>query len=335
MPAYGMEQKTIQKGICYVTWDKDRFASLYSDKSLEKLAGLGVEYIAIIATHYQDNTHSTEIMPTDNSPSDRSVIHAIQKAHRLGMKVLLKPHIDLINKADDEHWRADIGFAYDEDWQKWFMEYQDFILHYARMAEKLNVELFCVGTELSFTTQKNDLWRNMVISPVKNIYSGKLIYAANWDNYKNVKFWQDLDYVGIDAYFPLSYRNNPSLSELRRGWEKWKMELGNFYSSVKKPIIFTEIGYASSPHAPAEPWKGGNGGNADLEVQAKCYKSFFDSLWGCSWLAGVYWWKWDTNTRAGGQYNRHFTPQNKPAQDILKIYYKPQNNTGGDLPLVN
>lgn len=318
----GMGFAPVQKGVCYVTWDKNRFATKYSDRSLEKLHALGVDYIAVIITHYQENLYSTRIQPTENSPTDSSIEHVINKAHSLGIKVMLKPHVDLINTQDDTYWRADIGFAREKDWQDWFKEYKRFITKYARMAAKLNVEMFCIGTELSFTTQKNDLWLREIINPIRHIYPGKLIYAANWDNYTNVDFWDELDYIGIDAYFPLTYHTEPSVNDLKRGWQKWTREIRSWHKTVNKPIIFTEIGYPSTPHAPITPWKGGTIGNADPEIQARCYTAFFETVWGADWLKGVYWWKWDTSVHAGGKHNRQFTPQNKPAQRIIEAHYK-------------
>lgn len=311
----------LQKGMCYVTWDKERFASQYSDESLKKLSSLGVEYVSICVTHYQEKYNSTDIKRTSQTPSDRSLIHVIKKAHEMGLKVMLKPHIDLIDKFDGTYWRADIGFANEKDWQKWFKEYQKFILHYARMSKKLMVDIFCLGTELSFTSQRDSDWRK-IISEVRGVYPGKLIYAANWDNFKNIKFWQDLDYVGIDAYFPLTYTSTPSVEDLKKGWEKWMHEIETWQIYVNKPIVFTEIGYSSTPHAPYTPWKGGVTGNADPEIQARCYKAFFQTIWNQPWLKGVYWWKWDTNIHAGGNHNRQFTPQNKPAQEIIEANYK-------------
>ncbi|MFH1552473.1 MAG: glycoside hydrolase TIM-barrel-like domain-containing protein [Candidatus Omnitrophota bacterium] len=308
--------------MCYVTWYKDRFSSQYSDQSLEKLADLGTEYISIVVTQYQDTFNSTVIKPTENTPSDRSITHVIKKARGLGMKIMLKPHIDLLDTSRETYWRGDIGFANEDGWNKWFSQYQSFILHYAHLAKQLNVDIFCVGSELSFTTQKDSRWRDQIISEVRKVYPGKLIYAANWDNYKNIKFWKHLDYVGIDAYFPLTRRKNPSVTELKRGWEKWKSEIRAFQTTVNKPIIFTEIGYPSSSYAPESPWQYKLSGNADPELQARCYKAFFDTMWGCSWLEGVYWWNWSTNVHAGGKYNRQFTPQNKPAEKILEAYYK-------------
>lgn len=311
-----------QKGICYATWEKNRLASRYSDRSLEKLASIGVEYISIVVTQYQDKYNSLFIKRTDKTPTDKSVVHAIKKAHKLGMKVMLKPHIDLIDKLDGTYWRADIGSTREEDWEKWFKEYRGFIVHYARMAKRHKVEIFCIGTELAFASRKDEFWRERIIPAVRKVYPGKLVYAANWDNYKNIKFWKDLDYAGIDAYFPLTYEPDPSMEELRKGWEKWKNEIGAWQAGINRPVIFTEIGYASTKSAPTAPWKNGMEGNADPEMQAKCYKAFFETVWNSSWLAGVYWWRWSPSTHSGGKNNRHFTPQNKPAEKILEANYK-------------
>jgi len=315
-----------QKGMCYVTWDKDQFSSPYSEKSLELLRDMGVEYVQVNTTQYQDTFNSTEIKATNRTPSDASVKHTIKTAHKLGLKTMLKPHIDLVNDENGSYWRADIGFYNNEDWATWFKEYKEFIVHYAKIAERNKVEIFCVGTELSFASQRTDEWID-VISAVKKVYSGKLVYAANWDNYKNIAFWKDLDYIGIDAYFPLSYDKNPTVEDMKQGWKKWILEIESRSITEKKPVIFTEIGYASTPTAPCEPWKGGTHGNADVEMQAKCYTAFFETVWDRPWLAGVYWWKWSPTVYGGGNNNRRFTPLNKPAAIILAKHYSSRVTT--------
>ena len=46
-------------------------------------------------------------------------------------------------------------------------------------------------------------------------------------------------------------------------------------------------------------------------------------FWGDKpWFAGVYWWKWyPTHGRAGGPGHGGFTPQNKPAQQVMTDWY--------------
>lgn len=311
----------IQKGMSYATWDKDQFASHYSDESLKKLTSLGVEFISICPTHYQNEYNSPEIKQTERTPTKKSLIHVITEAHTLGLKIMFKPHIDLIDKFDGTYWRADIGFISEEDWRDWFSSYKKMILEYAQLSESMNVEIFCIGTELSFAATKDSYWKDIIFE-VRKIYSGKLVYAANWDNYKSINFWDKLDYIGIDAYFPLTYKTTPSVEDLKEGWMKWSEEIKAWHTVINKPILFTEIGYPCTSHAASSPWQNPTSGNADPEIQANCYKAFFETVWRETWLAGVYWWKWDTNTRAGGQNNRQFTPQNKLAQNVIQENYK-------------
>jgi hypothetical protein len=62
------------------------------------------------------------------------------------------------------------------------------------------MELFCFGTELGIQSQKRlQYWAQLIVKK-KNI-KGKLTYAANWDDFDK-PFWNELDYIGIDAYFP-------------------------------------------------------------------------------------------------------------------------------------
>ena len=204
-----------QKGMCYTTWSKERYSSRQSDESLEALAKTGTKWVSILTTWYQEKCYTTKIFPTEKSPSDESLIHAINKAHSLGMKVMLKPHLDIIDTSEGS-WRGEIACISEPDWNAWFESYRDFILHYAKIAQENKVEIFCIGTELtSVATIRGDMWKGIVIKPVRNVYKGPLTYAANWNvEYMHVSFWDEMDYLGIDAYFPLSEKDKPTPKDL-------------------------------------------------------------------------------------------------------------------------
>ncbi|MEE9500124.1 MAG: hypothetical protein V3V42_02400, partial [Candidatus Omnitrophota bacterium] len=154
-------QPVFQKGMCYTTWNKTAYGTAGSDKSLEKLSGLNVGWVAILATWYQDDCFSTKIFPTGKTPSDESVKRAIMKAHSLGMKVMLKPHLDILS-TDYGSWRGEIASVKESDWQVWFESYRNFMLHYAKIAEETDVEILCIGTELTSATATNtDMWRGL------------------------------------------------------------------------------------------------------------------------------------------------------------------------------
>ncbi len=319
-PVQGAEA-SFQKGICYVTWEKERYSSANSDKSLENLAQTGAQWVQIVTAYYQYKYNSKEIFPSEKTPSDASLIHAIKRAQALGMKVMLKPHIDLIDESGGLC-RGDIGFQNQADWQEWFSQYLNFILHYAKLADKTGVELFCIGTELSFASTQTSFWQKDIITQVRKAYSGKLTYAANWDEYQKVGFWGDLDYVGIDAYFPLTQKKTPEYEEIKAGWIKWADEIEVWQNSVNKPIIFTEIGYRSCEFAAARPWEYSVGSGVNVEIQEDCYKAALEVLSSRNWCQGLYWWYWKASPYAGGSANRDFIPQNKPAEIVLTNWYQ-------------
>jgi hypothetical protein len=49
---------------------------------------------------------------------------------------------------------------------------------------------------------------------------GKLTYAANWDKYDQVSFWDELDFIEIQAYFPLTAQTSPTAEEIKKGWNR-------------------------------------------------------------------------------------------------------------------
>ena len=310
-----------QKGMHYVTWSKAAYGTDKSDKSLAKISSLGSNWVAILTTWYQNTCFATDIFPTDKTPSDASIVRAITTAHANNMKVMLKPHLDILDTAYGG-WRGEITCTREPDWDKWFEAYKNFMMHYVKIANENNVEMFCVGTELTeMTLAKPEKWREL-IGAIREVYNGQLTYAANWnEEYLSISFWDALDYAGIDAYFPLSDEKSPTYEELMEGWKKWAREIEKWQAKINKPVIFPEVGYHSASYAAKEPWIHYGEGDTDLELQVRCYRALLDTFWNKTWFYGMYWWDWGTSVRMGGKENRGFTPQNKPAEDTVKEWY--------------
>lgn len=310
-----------QKGMHYVTWSKKGYQSDKSVESISKIKSLNANWLAVLTTWYQNTCFSTEIFPTEKTPTDESLKFAIKTAHEKGLKVMLKPHLDILD-ASYGGWRGEITCAKETDWTKWFQSYEKFIMHNVAIANEMNVEMFCIGTELTEAAlAKPEMWR-VLIGKVRKVYKGQLTYAANWnEEYTNIAFWDALDYAGVDAYFPLSDKQKPTYEELMEGWKKWLPEIEKWQASIKKPVIFPEIGYHSSEYAAKEPWAHISGNVPDMDVQVNCYKAVFDTFWDKPWFYGTYWWDWGTSVKMGGMQNRGFTPQNKPAESLIKEQY--------------
>lgn len=312
-----------QKGMCYVTWNKERYASDESEESIKRLGRTGAQWVALVTTWYQDKCFSTSVYSTVNSPTDESIIHAIRDIHAMGMKVMLKPHLDLLDTSGGS-WRGEIACISEPDWDAWFNSYANFILHYAKIAQDEKVELYCIGTELTtIATMRGKVWKEKIINPVRKIYKGPLTYAANWnEEFQHVTFWDALDYVGIDAYFPLSEKDSPTLDEIKEGWKQWVAELEDFQAKVNKPIIFPEVGYCSAEGTARTPWEDLSHGRIDIELQKDCYEALYETFWGKEWFYGMYWWKWGTDVRFGGMTNKGYSLQNKPSENVVKEWYK-------------
>ena len=80
-----------------------------------------------------------------------------------------------------------------------------------------------------------------------------MTYADNWDQFQNVPFWDQLDYVGIDAYFPLK-TSSPTVAVLTELWKPYVENLKIFSEKYNQKILFTEIGYRSINLPNSKPW---------------------------------------------------------------------------------
>ncbi|MBR9691218.1 hypothetical protein GOV06_00355 [Candidatus Woesearchaeota archaeon] len=275
-PTYTREETNLNKNmdefVHLTSWWHDDYSQVWTDYRLEELHSLGVEGVTILVTEYQDNVDSTKIFPLGNkTPSEESLEHVIQKAKSLGMKVKLKPHVDV--RTGD--WRGDIGFSNESDWIDWFTSYEDFITYYADFAEANGVDELVIGTELSGTTHRSE-WDG-VADLVRSEFSGEISYAANWDNYDSITWWDKVDEVGVSFYFPLTPFNDPTPAELDAALAPIVQDLKDFSILHGKKIAIEEFG--------CQPYDGANTSPnwapttvVDEIEQADVYEAIFKAL---------------------------------------------------------
>ncbi len=314
-------------GIVHVSWWFDEYTYPDATSSRNDLAATGTNWAAVLVTQYQDTANSNVIAPIgEKTPTDAALITAIQDLHSKGVKVMLKPHIDPWNG----QWRGDINPT---DIDAWFASYTTFILHYAQMAEMLNVEAYCMGTEFRTISgaANRDRWL-AVINAIRNVYGGVLTYAANAtfpaDEFTSVSFWDQLDLIGLDGYFTLTDQTNPTLAQLIAAWrsnrygEDLVAAVQNFADSRQKPVIFTEIGYKSTDGTNREPWNFGLTGALDTAEQRDCYEAAF-TVWSqqSSWMKGFFWWAWPVPAPVAN--DTDYNPRGKPAEAVLRNWQGP------------
>jgi hypothetical protein len=250
---------------------------------------------------------------------EEGAVATINYAKELGLKVMLKPHVWVRG----DGWAGDFAFDNETDWRQWEENYREYIISYAKVADSLNVEMLCIGTEFrKAAVQRPDLWRSLA-KEIRTFYDGDITYAANWDNYQNINFWDDMDYIGVDAYFPLSEQKNPGVDHLKQQWQPVKQDLRQYAKTIGKPMLFTEFGYESIDFAADGHWKHErNVTPLNLQAQANAYQGLFRALWDEPWFAGGFVWKWHArHGQSGAPDNKRFTPQNKPAEETIRSWF--------------
>ncbi len=315
------------RGITHVSWSAGEYSTQAGKDSQDALAAAGYGWAGVLVTWYQANATSTTIQPANNTPSDTDVIAAINELKGKGLHVMLKPHVDAL----DGVWRGtfDPGAS---NMDAWFASYTTFITQYARLAQAHGVDMLCIGTEFAKLTgsANQTRWAN-VISAIRSNYSGPLTYAANatgaGDEFTSVSFWNLVDVIGLDAYFPLTNKNDPTIAELVAAWTSSTANKNglNIVAAVQnfagahpgKLIIFTEIGYRSVAGANKAPYDFSVTGAADNMEQQDCFEAMY-KVWSThtTIMIGNFFWAWPVAAPAPG--DTDYNPRGKPAQTVVQ-----------------
>ncbi len=293
-------------------WADARFAD-----ELTVLRELGVN---AVATHPYARIHA------DGSLRWRSwrtgqvpdyVIQPLRTTQQAGLRKMVKPH--LAYWGSPFSWRGEVDFSEPTARRRFFDDYQRWIV--ALAADTSSADIFVVGTELDLMVKYEQEWRQ-VIAAVRAVTPAALTYAANWDSYQKVPFWDALDLVGVQGYFPISDEAAPSDAVLRAGWRKVMTGLQGFHRKVGKPLLFTELGYNQSLQAAAQPWsyQGDRSREAAL-LQARCLRIGLQVLAeNEAWCRGAFLWKWFVGDAA---YENFYLKKPYLTAEIRRVWLKP------------
>jgi hypothetical protein len=327
--------------------------------SLSDLVATGANTVALNIEYGIDVSNSTVYSDASYTDSLTALGDTIKEATADGLSVMVRPLIDflqpsLIGSYSVGDWRS---YYNPTDVSAFFASYKTMIVDEATVAQANGATSLCIGTELDQLTGPAYLsqWTD-IISAVRAVFTGQLTYSADWNDAVSpwqgqhglpvgtgnlatqVSFWNQLDYVGVDVYAPLSDAANPTLADLVAGWTQTPTDAGalavtgkqsliSYFESVAvatgKPLLFTELGYESASDAASQP-AGSSTNVFDPSLQANLYQAFFNawSQSGDTSLAGVYFWNWDPNAAEVGPGNgANFSPQGLPAQTVVSTEF--------------
>ena len=241
----------------------------------------GANHVIFTVVAEQKTAQSTRINWKDqNVLSDVEIKEMINYAKSLGLKVILKPMVNV----SDGTWRAHINF-FDNDvppepkWSEWVQSYSDYIEYYANMAEELSCEMLIIGCELVNSDRRENEWRKL-IKEIRSCYSGSISY--NCDKYQedHVKWWDAVDVISSSGYYPID------------SWEKELDRIEEVVEKFSKPFFFCEIGCPSRKNSEFLPnnWEINDG--LSLDSQTLWYEKMFEACNKRSWVNGYGIWDW-------------------------------------------
>ncbi len=324
-PSYALPPAgAFMKGMTEAGYTATVFNSPTMAPALAQLHKDGVDWLSIQLGWYQNTDDSDKIFSdAKETPTDQSLDHLIHLAHRMGMRVFLDP---FVNANQGNAWQA---VFHPKSVPAWFHSYDRYLTHYARLAQAQHVDLLAIGDEFDSLDDvpANTPYWDHAIALVRRAYHGPVTYGADYVHYQKVTFWNQLNDVGMDAYFPLSQGQTPTVASLEANWtlqtnkiQQWRQASG----LTAKPFIITELGYYSGVGAAVNPGTWSPSAPVDLSVQSQLYQATFATVYREPWLSGLFWFWWANPSNPhwqGGPHDNGYTLRGKPAEKVLRQHF--------------
>ena len=246
--------------------------------------------------------------------------HSAFWAREQGMKVMLKPQVWC-----GKTWIGALEFEKESEWLEFEASYREYILLMANIAQSEGIELLCIGTELSKGSIQRTAFWTQLIADIRAVYSGKITYSANWDDWETIPFWKQVDYIGLGSYFPLDESENPDKATLKKAWKPIVKRIGSLADSVQKQVLFTEMGYLAVPGCCGKLWElepKRDSLPVALECQAKAFEVLLEVFSEQKWWSGGFVWKYyPTHLSRPRHGEKDYDIQGKPAAKTFESFF--------------
>lgn len=234
----------------------------YGQRTLRYIAkALGAQGVGLIWNLYSPSGTSDSVVPTKISLSPAAIrdLTVIAQAHHLFVQY--RPLIRV-----DPQWDWE-GIIMPPDKRAWFESLFQAELPYLRIAQRLHVNEFVVGTELS-GLNANSEWP-WFLAKVRSVYHGTISYAAYQNQYFNVpRDLPPLKEFGIDPYPNVNLPPSASVAQLVAGWDY-------YFRTVPEPLlrhtVMDEVSIAATDGAYLSPSVWSVQGVHDPQIQVRWF----------------------------------------------------------------
>jgi hypothetical protein len=297
------------------------YGTEYSAALLDELVRMGANAISITPFGRVWSLSSTSIALDFEQPyADNRVAvqRMIAQAKARGLRVLLIPHLWV----ETGGWRGEMNPGSEAGWREYQAAYRRFVLAWARDAQAFGADAFSIGVECkSWSGRFGGYWRSL-IADVRAEFHGQLTYSANWDEADGVLFWEQLDWIGVNAFYPLAGTNGASDAAYAEGAARALDGLADLSARAGKPVVLVEIGYTTRPNAAVEPWLWPDGMRdvvVDEHEQARALAALAGAAARRDFILGFFVWRYYANLDDVSQEAAWgFSPHAKAAERVLR-----------------
>jgi len=297
------------------------YGTPYSAALLDHLAEMGVTWVSLTPFGRLWSLSSTDIQMDFEAPYEDNrvaVRRMIQQARERGIRVLVIPHLWV----ETEGWRGEVDPGSPEGWLAYQDSYRAFLLRWAQDAADAGADALSLGVECKSWSGRFPRFWTELIRDVRAIFPGLLTYSANWDEVEDVLFWDQLDFIGVNAFYPLAQANGATDQQYLEGAMQRARDVAVLAATIERPVLFVEVGYTTRADAAVEPWlwpDGMEGVVIDEREQARALEAMFRAFLGERWFAGFFVWRYyasldDVSQEAWWG----FSPHTKLAEDVLR-----------------
>lgn len=301
-------------------WPNRGYGSPRSEVLLDELSRMGANFVSITPFGRIWSLTSTDVdlgFEVPFAENRQAVLRMVEQAKARDMGVLLIPHLWV----ETGGWRGEIDPSSEAGWKAYHAAYRAFVLAWADVAAEAGADGFSIGVECkSWSGRFPDVWRSL-IHEVRQRFSGFITYSANWDEVEDVVFWDQLDLIGVNAFYPLADRGDASYEDYVAGAGRARDGVRSLAERLQMPVLFVEIGYTTRKDAAVEPWLWPDDMIDvvfDEHEQARALSALFDVFLPESWFSGFFLWRYYADLDDISQEHLWgFSPHGKLAEPLL------------------
>jgi len=307
------------QGATVTSYSANGYCSDKMEPLLRRLSRLGANAVQFVVVY---ETDGNRILPVGYGPRSLCLRKSTDAAHKLGLKVSWKLHVDSPNNG----WR---GAIQPGNRDLFFANYREFAIHFALMAQEQEVEFLVPATEmvsLMKSEEDRDRWLSIFLH-LHTIYFGTIYYGADRSEYARLDgdFWRSCcDAIGLTPWYTLTSDLHPVEAQLLDAWKIPVSNMKKFANATKLRIYLPEgPGYRATEGCATDPSEYLSDRRPGDLCQAEAYKAFLRTFnkEKKQLIAGYFLWE----ITAPEEERSDYTPLDRITESILKKAWKGVN----------